>query len=58
MDTTLTLILATLAFLALHVVPSTPLRALAVKAVGERAYLGLFALVLTFHGWLFGVRPY
>lgn len=44
MDPTLTLIAATLAFLALHILPSTPLRALAVKAIGESAYLGLFAL--------------
>lgn len=44
MDTTLYLIAATLAFLALHIVPSTPLRALAVRAIGEGAYLGLFAL--------------
>lgn len=44
MDTTLVLIAATLAFLALHIVPSTPLRALAVKAIGENAYLGLFSL--------------
>lgn len=44
MDPTLTLIAATLAFLALHIIPSTPLRALAVKAIGEGAYLGLFAL--------------
>ncbi len=45
MDNTLILILAALAFLALHVLPSTPLRALAVRAVGEGAYLGLFSLV-------------
>jgi len=45
MDATLTLVLATLAFLALHIVPSTPLRAVAVRAFGESAYLGLFSLV-------------
>lgn len=45
MDPTLFLVVATLAFLALHIVPSTPLRPLAVKAVGERAYVGLFSLV-------------
>jgi uncharacterized membrane protein len=45
MDATLTLILATLAFLALHIVPSTPLRVVAVKAFGEGVYLGLFSLV-------------
>ena len=44
MDTTLILIAATLLFLALHILPSTPLRALAVKAIGESAYLGVFAL--------------
>lgn len=44
MDSTLTLIVATLAFLGLHVLPSTPLRALAVKAIGEPAWLGLFSL--------------
>lgn len=44
MDATLTLIVATIAFLAIHILPSTPLRALAAKAIGERAYLGLFAL--------------
>ena len=44
MDTTPLLILATVVFIGIHVVPSTPLRALAVKAIGEGAYLGLFAL--------------
>lgn len=44
MDSTLTLILATLAFLGLHVLPSTPVRAFAVKAIGEPAWLGLFSL--------------
>jgi len=43
-DNTLTLILATLVFLGIHVLPSTPLRTLAVQALGERGYLGLFAL--------------
>jgi len=43
-DTTLTLILATLAFLALHALPATPLRAAAVRALGESAYQGLFSL--------------
>ncbi len=43
MDFTLYLIFATLVFLGIHIVPSTPLRALAVKAIGERAYLGLFS---------------
>ncbi len=44
MESTLYLIVATLLFLAIHIVPSTPLRALAVKVIGERAYLGLFSL--------------
>ncbi len=44
MDSTLHLLLATVVFLGIHVVPSTPLRTLAVSAVGERAYLGLFSL--------------
>jgi uncharacterized membrane protein len=43
-DNTLTLILATLVFLGIHVLPSTPLRTLAVQVLGERGYLGLFAL--------------
>jgi uncharacterized membrane protein len=43
-DTTLYLIIATLVFLGIHVLPSTPLRALAVKAVGEKAWVGLFSL--------------
>jgi len=43
-DTTLTLIIATLVFLGIHVLPSTPLRALAVRTIGERAWLGLFGL--------------
>ena len=44
MDSTLYLIIATLVFIGIHVLPSTPLRALAVQALGERAYLGLFAV--------------
>ncbi|MDH3319224.1 MAG: NnrU family protein [Betaproteobacteria bacterium] len=44
MDSTLYLILATLLFLAIHIVPSTPIRTLALKALGERGYLGLFSL--------------
>ncbi len=45
MDSTLHLVLATVVFLGLHVVPSTPLRALAVRLVGEGPYLGLFSLL-------------
>lgn len=44
MDLTLYLIIATLVFIGIHIVPSTPLRAMAVKAMGERGYLGLFSL--------------
>jgi len=40
----LQLVIACLVFLAIHVLPSTPLRAALVGAVGERAYLGLFSL--------------
>jgi uncharacterized membrane protein len=43
-DLTLDLIVATLVFIGIHVVPSTPLRAKAVRAMGERGYLGLFSL--------------
>lgn len=42
MDTTLYLILATLVFLGIHILPSTPLRSFAVRTVGERAWIGLF----------------
>ncbi len=57
MDATLYLIIATLVFLAIHIVPSTPLRALAVKAVGGRAYLGLFSLA-SLAGLLWMAREY
>jgi uncharacterized membrane protein len=43
-DPTLTLILATVVFLGIHVLPSTPLRAAAVRAIGEGPWLGLFSL--------------
>jgi uncharacterized membrane protein len=43
-DPTLNLILATAAFLGIHVLPSTPLRRVAVRAIGEAAWLGLFSL--------------
>lgn len=43
-DSTLDLLLATLVFLGIHVLPSTPLRRAAVAAIGEAAWLGLFAL--------------
>jgi uncharacterized membrane protein len=38
------LALACLVFLALHVVPSTPLRPALVAAIGEKPYLGLYSL--------------
>jgi uncharacterized membrane protein len=44
MDPTLSLILATVAFLGIHVLPSTPLRRLVAGALGESAWLGLFSL--------------
>jgi uncharacterized membrane protein len=44
-DTTLYLIIATLVFLGIHIVPSTPLRANVVKLLGEGPYLGLFSLL-------------
>lgn len=40
----LQLTIACLVFLALHVVPSTPLRTALARAIGERPYLGLFSL--------------
>jgi uncharacterized membrane protein len=45
MDSTLHLLLATVVFLGIHILPSTPLRALAVRLIGERPYLGLFSLL-------------
>ena len=45
MDSTLDLVLATVVFLAIHVLPSTPLRALAVRLIGEGPYLGLFSVL-------------
>jgi len=45
MDSTLHLILATVVFLGIHVLPSTPLRALANRLIGEGPYLGLFSLL-------------
>jgi uncharacterized membrane protein len=44
MDPTLNLIVATLVFLGLHIVPSTPLRARLARALGEGPYVGLFSL--------------
>ncbi|WP_417514530.1 NnrU family protein [Minwuia sp.] len=39
------LVIATLAFLLIHIVPASALRGPVVQAVGERAYLGLFSIV-------------
>ena len=39
------LAIAALFFLAIHIVPATPLRGLAVAALGEGPYLGIFSLV-------------
>lgn len=44
MDHTLTLILATVLFIGIHALPATPLRAAAVRALGDRGYQGLFSL--------------
>ena len=41
----ITLAIAGLCFLLLHVVPATRLRAQAVAAIGERPYMGLFSLL-------------
>lgn len=40
----LQLTIACLVFLALHVLPSTPLRPALARAIGEKPYLGLFSL--------------
>jgi uncharacterized membrane protein len=53
LDSTLHLLVATLAFLGIHVLPSTPLRAVAVRLIGEGPYLGLFSLAsLAGLGWM------
>jgi len=44
MDPTAYLVLACAVFLALHVLPSTPLRAALVRRLGEGPYTGLFSL--------------
>jgi uncharacterized membrane protein len=45
MDPHLLLLVATLAFVGTHFVPSTPLRAALARALGERGYLALYSLV-------------
>jgi uncharacterized membrane protein len=61
-DNTLALILATLLFIGIHAVPATPLRAIAVRALGEGAYLGLFSLaslaVLVWMGFEYKRAPF
>ena len=48
-----TLLLACVVFLATHFVSSTPLRAAAVGAIGERAWLGLYTVVsFATIGWM------
>ena len=44
MDPMLELVIACLAFLLLHVLPSTPLRGALVARLGEGPYTGLFSL--------------
>jgi len=52
---------ATAAFLATHYVSSTPLRAALVKAIGEKAYLGVYSLAafatLGWMIWAYGKAP-
>ncbi len=53
MDSGSQLYFAAAAFLATHFVPSTPLRAVLVKALGEKAYTGLYSLVsFAMIGWM------
>src|SRR3972149_7054415 len=61
MDPIAHLALATAVFLAIHVVPSTPLRSAAASAIGEGAYLGLFSLAslagIVWMVWAYGQTP-
>jgi uncharacterized membrane protein len=61
-DSTFYLILATLAFIGIHALPATPLRVVAVKMLGEGAYLGLFSLaslaVLVWMGFEYKRAPF
>ena len=48
-----TLLLACIVFLATHFVSSTPLRTVAVDAIGEKAWLGLYTLIaFATIGWM------
>src|SRR6185503_8116593 len=53
---------AAIVFLAIHLLPGTPLRALAVRALGEGPYRGVFSLlsaaVLIWLGFAYGSAPY
>lgn len=55
------LLLATIAFLALHFVPSTPLRAALVARIGQRPYLAVYsaaaALALVWMCWAYARTP-
>lgn len=55
------LLLATIAFLALHFVPSTPIRAGLVARLGQRPYLALYsaaaAVALVWMGWAYARAP-
>jgi uncharacterized membrane protein len=53
MDNGSQLYFACAAFLATHFVPSTPLRGILVKSIGEKAYVGLYTLVsFAMIGWM------
>jgi len=48
-----TLVLACIAFLATHFVSSTPLRTVAVDAIGEKAWLGVYTVIaFATIGWM------
>ncbi len=52
------LALATAAFVGLHYISSTPLRAALVKALGENGYLGLYSLIsFATLGWMIWAYP-
>ena len=48
------LALAGLVFLAIHIVPATPLRRTAVAAMGEGAYMGVFSVLSLLSIWWWG----
>ena len=53
MDNGSQLYFAAAAFLATHFIPATPLRGMAVKAIGEKAYLALYSLLaFAMIGWM------